>query len=286
VRYAFIEREERNHSIALMCEVLVVSRSGFYKWKQDRDGIRKRRHDRLLQLIHKIFQQSRNTYGIRRVHAQLRRQGENVNRKLVEKLMHQYEIQPKRKRRFKSTTDSKHSLPVSNNELQRAFAVEKPNSVWVSDITYVDTSEGWLYLATFIDLYSRKVVGWSMNERMTADLVVSAFDMAVKRRGMSAPKLVHSDRGSQYASETFRSRLKKCKQSMSRKGNCWDNAVAESFFGALKSELIHRQLFKTRKEAEISIFDYIEIFYNKNRLHSTLGYVSPTEFEEKDRKAA
>ena len=209
-----------------------------------------------------------------------------MNRKVVEKLMHQNDIQPKRKRRFKSTTDSKHSLPVSKNELQRAFAVDKPNKVWVGDITYIDTREGWLYLATFIDLYSRKVVGWSMNERMTADLVLSAFQMASDRQGVVAPELVHSDRGSQYASEAFRNRLKKCKQSMSRKGNCWDNAVAESFFGALKSELVYRQPFETRKEAEVSIFDYIEIFYNRTRLHSTLGYVSPAEFEEKDKKAA
>jgi transposase InsO family protein len=281
-----MDREQKNHSIVLMSEVLAVSRSGYYKWKQDRDGVRKRKHDRLLRLIREVFRQSRNTYGVRRIHAQLLRQGENVNKKLVQKLMHQNEIEPKRRRRFKSTTDSKHALPVSDNGLKRAFTVNKPNSVWVSDITYIDTHEGWLYLATFIDLYSRKVVGWSMNERMTADLVVSAYDMAVKRRGIAAPQLVHSDRGSQYASVAFRNKLKKCKQSMSRKGNCWDNAVAESFFGALKSELIHRQPFKERKEAEMAIFDYIEIFYNRTRLHSTLGYVSPAEFEEKGKTVA
>jgi transposase InsO family protein len=163
--------------------------------------------------------------------------------------------------------------------------VNVANSVWVSDITYIETAEGWLYLAAFIDLHSRRVVGWSMNERMTAELVVSAFQMAVERRGMK-PRLVHSDRGSQYASSAFRKLLKKVKQSMSRKGDCWDNAVAESFFGALKSELVHRQSFKTRKDAELYIFEYIEIFYNKTRLHSALGYVSPVEFEEKGRKAA
>ena len=176
-------------------------------------------------------------------------------------------------------------MPVSRNDLNRGFVVDKPNSVWVSDITYIDTREGWLYLAAFIDLYSRKVVGWSMSNRMTADLVISAFDMALQQRG-TKPNLVHSDRGSQYASENFRKKLKKCKQSMSRKGNCWDNAVAESFFGTLKSELVHRQTFETRKEAEMSIFKYIETFYNRTRLHSTLGYVSPAKFEEKGRKAA
>ena len=270
----------------MMCDVLSVSRSGFYKWKYDRDGIRKQRHNRLLKLIREVFRQSRNTYGVRRVHAQLRRQGETVNRKLVEKLMHENEIQPKRRRRFKSTTDSKHSFPISDNELQRVFRTDKPNKAWVSDITYIDTGEGWLYLATFIDLYSRKVVGWSMSDRMTADLVVSAFQMATRRRGVKAPAVVHSDRGSQYASEAFRQQLKKCKQSMSRKGNCWDNAVAESFFGALKSELVYRIPFETRKQAELLIFEYIEIFYNRTRLHSTLGYVSPAEFEEKGKKAA
>ena len=198
-------------------------------------------------------------------------------------------IAPKRKRRSKLTTDSKHNLPVSENLLQRDFVARQPNHVWVSDITYIDTREGWLYLAVFIDLYSRKVIGWSMSERMTADLVVNAYEMGTQRRRIVAPSVVHSDRGSQYASELFRKtllRCKKVKQSMSRKGNCWDNAVSESFFGALKSECIYRTVFNTRKEAEMAIFDYIETFYNKVRLHSTLGYVSPAEFEEKGKTAA
>jgi transposase InsO family protein len=269
-----------------MCEVLSVSRSGFHKWINNRDGVRAERHTRLLRLIENTFFESRQTYGVRRIHRQLKKDGEEVNKKVVEKLMRENGIRPKRRRKFRSTTDSKHSLPVSENSLGRQFEVAKPNQAWVSDITYIDTQEGWLYLATFIDLYSRKVVGWAMNERMTADLVISAYEMAVQRRGVRAPELVHSDRGSQYASEAFRNKLKKCKQSMSRKGNCWDNAVAESFFGTLKSELIYRKTFKTRKEAEMSIFEYIEIFYNKTRLHSSLGYVSPCEFEEKGRKAA
>lgn len=220
------------------------------------------------------------------MHASLKQQGTNVNRKVVEKLMRANRIQPGRKRRFRLTTDSKHELPVSENHLNRAFGTAKKNKVWVSDITYIDTKEGWLYLAAFIDLYSRKVVGWSMSERITADLVISAYDMAVQRRGLNSPELVHSDRGSQYASFAFREKLKKCKQSMSRKGNCWDNAVAESFFGALKSELVYRSNFETRKEAELSVFEYIEIFYNKTRLHSALGYLSPMEFEEKGKTAA
>ena len=270
----------------MMCRVLEVSRSGYYKWKKNRDGKRARRHKELLQHIRNIFSESKERYGVRRVHAALKRNGMRVNKKVVQKLMHNHELKPKRRRRFRSTTDSNHSLPISENVLQRQFQVERSNQVWVSDITYIDTQEGWLYLATFIDLYSRKVVGWSMSEHMAASLVVSAFEMATNRQGVVAPKIVHSDRGSQYASEAFRSRLNKCKQSMSRKGNCWDNAVAESFFGALKSELVHRERFKTRKEAEMSIFEYIEIFYNKTRLHSALGYLSPQEFEEKGRKVA
>lgn len=236
-----------------------------------------------------IFEESRQTYGIRRVEKELKRRGEAVNRKLVARLMKELEIAPKRKRRFKATTDSKHDMPVSEHLLKRQFGALQPNLVWVSDITYIDTREGWLYLAVFIDLYSRKVVGWSMSDRMTADLIVNAYEMATQRRKILAPSLVHSDRGSQYASDLFRKALKKCKkvkQSMSRKGNCWDNAVSESFFGALKSECIYRTIFNTREEAEMAIFDYIEIFYNKVRLHSTLGYVSPAEFEEKGKTAA
>lgn len=270
-----------------MCDVLHVSRSGYYKWIKNRDGVRKERHCRLKDEISQVFDQSRCTYGVRRIHAALRRKGLRINKKVVERLMREHGIRPKRKRRFRHTTDSKHSMPVSSNELNRKFYAEKPDQAWVGDITYIDTQEGWLYLATFIDLFSRKVVGWSMSENMTADLVVSAFEMGIQRRGIASPGLVHSDRGSQYASDAFRKKLKKhCKQSMSRKGNCWDNAVAESFFGALKSEMVHRTVFKTRKEAEMSIFEYIEIFYNKSRLHSALGYVSPDEYEEKSRTAA
>lgn len=269
-----------------MCEVLAVSRSGYYKWKHNRDGIREKRHEQLLEHIRKVFSDSRERYGVRRVHAALRKNGVHINKKVVQKIMHNNQLKPKRRRRFRSTTDSKHTLPISENILQRQFSASKPNQVWVGDITYIDTREGWLYLATFIDLYSKKVVGWSMSDNMAASLVVTAFEMATQRQGVSAPQIIHSDRGSQYASEAFRSKLKKCKQSMSRKGNCWDNAVAESFFASLKCELVHREQFKTRKEAEMNIFEYIEIFYNKTRLHSALGYLSPAEFEEKGRKVA
>lgn len=201
--------------------------------------------------------------------------------------MKKHGITPKRKRKFKSTTDSNHKLPVAPNILDRQFEVDEPDEVWVSDITYIDTEQGWLYLCVFIDLYSRMVVGWSMKETMTAELVANAFEMGVKRQGR-APIVAHSDRGSQYASWLFTGLLDEHRtiQSMSRRGNCWDNAVAESFFGSLKSELIHRESYKTRIEACTSVFDYIEIFYNQKRLHSVLGYLTPWEQVQKGRKVA
>lgn len=198
-------------------------------------------------------------------------------------------IRARRKKRFKVTTDSNHKLPVADNVLNRQFQAKEKDQVWVSDITYVDTEEGWLYLVVFIDLYSRKVLGWSMSPGMTAEFVLNAFRMAIARRNCRVKPLVHSDRGSQYASDLFRAELelRSCIQSMSRKGNCWDNAVAESFFSTLKTELIHNEKFKTKKEAETKIFDYVEIFYNRQRLHSTLNYLTPEEFEmleQKDQK--
>ena len=191
-------------------------------------------------------------------------------------------IQAKRKKKFKATTNSKHNLPIAANLLNRNFKASKLNQAWAGDITYIATEEGWLYLATWIDLCSRKIVGWSMEPRMTADIVVNAFRMALFRQKGQTPEIVHSDRGSQYASEAFRNELKQynCKQSMSRKGNCWDNAVAESFFATLKTELVHHEKYKTREEARLSIFDYIETFYNKRRLHSHLNYSSPEDFEK------
>lgn len=201
--------------------------------------------------------------------------------------MRENEIRSRRKHRFKTTTNSRHDLPIAPNVLDRQFHVETPDEVWVTDITYVPTAEGWLYLAVFIDLCTRKVVGWSMSTEITAQLVLNAFRMGLGKRGQ-APIVAHSDRGIQYAAESFRKELEKhwCIQSMSRKGNCWDNAVAESFFGALKSELIYQKSLMTREQAQDSIFDYIEIFYNIQRRHSALGYLTPEEYDLKAKKVA
>jgi putative transposase len=240
-----------------------------------------------LERIIEIHIESRGAYGSPRIHAQLEAEGIHCNIKTVEKLMREHEIQAKRKRKYKSTTDSKHDLPIAPNVLSREFEVQEPNEVWVGDITYVETRNGWLYLAVFIDLYSRMVVGWSMSTSMTAELVVDAFNMGVSKQG-DAPIVVHSDRGVQYASKAFREELASyaCIQSMSRKANCWDNAVAESFFGALKSEHVYHHTFDTQDEAALSLFDYIEIFYNRRRIHSALNYLTPWEKGQKGRKVA
>lgn len=221
------------------------------------------------------------------MYEKLRKEGFTCTKRTVEELMHKHEIAPKRRRRFVSTTDSKHKLACAPNVLQRDFDGHAVDEVWVSDITYIETAQGWLYLCVFIDLCSRMIVGWSMSERMTADIVTDAFDMGIRKRGRP-PIVAHSDRGSQYASKQFVDTLDLygCVQSMSRKGNCWDNAVAESFFASLKSELIHRETYPTRIHASTAVFEYIEIFYNHRRLHSALGFITPWEKVQKGKKVA
>lgn len=280
MKYAFIESHEDEYTIEAMCRALCASRSAYYEWKKCRLSKRAESRLGLLKEIKEIHASFRGVYGSPRILRELRSRGRQVNHKPVEKLMRENEIRAKRHRKFKQTTDSAHKLPVAPNLLDRAFSVRKPNLVWVTDITYCATEEGWMYLATFIDLFSRKVVGWSMSARMTADLVVDAFRMAVFRQ-KQAPLMVHSDRGSQYASEKFRDELRKhrCMRSMSKKGDCWDNSVAESFFATLKTELIHHEKFKSREQARLRVFDYIEAFYNRRRIHSHLNYQSPEEFE-------
>jgi len=223
VKYAFIQRHEVKYPIGTMCRVLRASRSGYYQWRKGRVPQHIIRQQELLEKIKKIFQDSRGNYGSPRVLRELRKEGIVVNHKTVEELMKKNGIKAKTKKKFKATTDSKHNLPIAPNLLNREFGATRPNQAWVGDITYIATEEGWLYLATWIDLWSRKIVGWSMAPRMTADLVVNAFRLALFRQKRQAPELIHSDRGSQYASEIFRGEIQKhgCKQSMSRKGNCW-----------------------------------------------------------------
>ena len=264
-----------------MCQVLKVSRSGYYNWLKNPISPRKIRDMKLKQKIIQIYQNSRKTYGSPRIYQKLLREGYHIGKKRVERLMQELAIQAVAKRKYKATTDSKHTQPVADNHLNRDFTVERPNQAWVADITYIYTQEGWLYLATIMDLYSRKIIGWSLRERLTKELVIAALHMALKQRNLSTELLLHSDRGSQYASELYQLLLLKhgilC--SMSGKGSCWDNAVMESFYRTLKVELIYQNNYQTRREAQRDIFEYIEILYNRERLHYALGYYSPAEYE-------
>lgn len=265
-----------------MCHVLEVSRAGYYAWLQRPESTRQRNNKRLLVLIKTSFQRSRSTYGYRRIYKDIQAMSKSYGKHRIARLMRDNHIQPKMRRKFKVTTDSNHVYPVMENHLQRQFTVGLPNRKWVSDITYIPTEEGWLYLAAVMDLYSRKIIGWSMSDNMKDSLVISAMNMAIQHRAIKPTLLVHSDRGTQYASYNFQALLqsKHIECSMSRKGNCWDNAVMESFFHTLKTECVHHERFTSHAEAKKVIFDYIEIFYNRQRRHSYLNYKSPVEFEE------
>ena len=264
-----------------MCDVLKVSRSGFYAWLRRPESRQAAVRRRLTILIKTIHKESRQTYGSPRIHAELKARGEACCLNTVARYMRENDVAAKTKRKFKHTTDSNHKLPVAENLLDRRFTQNEPNRAWVSDITYVPTREGWLYLATVQDLFSRKIVGWAMSHRIDRRLVIDALRMAVGNRRPPPGLLHHSDRGSQYASNDYQDLLDEHDMtcSMSRKGNCWDNAVMESFYRSLKTELIHHEDFQTREEARGAIFEYIEVFYNRLRRHSTLGYISPLEYE-------
>lgn len=281
MRYAFIRDHSKESYVENACHVLNVSVSGYYAWRGRPASRREIDDARLIDKIRGIYDTSGSTYGVRRVHSQLVADGEKCSLNRVARLMRRCGIAARHKRKFKVTTDSKHDLPVADNLLNREFACETPNRVWVSDITYIWTLEGWLYLSVLIDLHSRMVVGWSISQRIDRTLVLDTLSMAVGRRDPQPGLIHHSDRGSQYASNDYQKALRKhgmlC--SMSRKGNCWDNAVAESFFSTLKTERVHHRLYRSRTEARRDIFEYIEVFYNMVRLHSTLGYLSPAQFE-------
>jgi len=265
-----------------MCRVLGFAPSTYYAWERKRQSLHSQRDADLLGSIRRIFAKFRGRYGTPRVHRELAREGSNVSRKRVARLMREAGLRAKGGRKYKPTTDSDHSLPVAPNLLKRDFHAERPNAAWVSDITYVWTREGWLYLAAIIDLYSRKVVGWTLAERMTASLVCTALDKAARLRRPAPGLIFHTDRGSQYASHAFHRRLwrHQMRQSMSRRGDCWDNAVAESFFATLKKELVRDRAFDTRDQARSEIFEFIEVFYNRHRAHSLLSYETPNAFED------
>ena len=267
-----------------MCTVLKVSRSGYYKWIGSRPSNRDIENRQLTKLIKDIFSQSKQTYGSPRITQELRDRGYKVSRPRVARLMQKAGIQSKVRKKYIATTNSKHTFQVSENLLDRNFKVENIGLAWVSDITYIPTKQGWLYLTTVIDLGDRKVIGWSLGSSLkTSETSVAAFKMAVKNRPITQELIFHSDRGVQYANNQFRELLrgyKMIKQSMSRKGNCWDNAVAESFFKTLKAEWTNGHKYQTIKQAALSVFEYIEGWYNLKRKHSALGYLSPTEYEQ------
>ena len=282
MRYAFIERHRTVWPIVIQCEVLRVSRSGFYSWRKRPPSATATRRAALTQEVREVHRLSRENYGAVRVHQALGQRGTKCDRKTVAKVMREAGIRSKTSWKFRvTTTDSNHPHPVAENVLARDFTADKANQKWVADITDIATLEGWLYLAAVLDLFTRKVVGWSMSERIDSRLAVDALEMAVSRQLPDAGLIAHSDRGVQYAIEHYQRTLTthgiEC--SMSRRGDCWDNAPAESFFATLKKELVHHEVYETRTEARASLFEYIEVFYNRERLHSSLGYVSPTDFE-------
>ena len=264
-----------------MCRALTVSPAGYYTWAGRPESDRSVHNRALLSAIRVIHRESRETYGSPSIWDALVKRGHGVGENRIARLMRVEGIRAKTVKKWRATTQSNHRLPVAENTLNRQFTVEHPNRVWAGDITYVWTTEGWLYLAVVLDLYSRTVIGWAMGHRLTVDLAEHALTMALANRKPTAGLLHHSDRGSQYAATSYQQLLTThgITTSMSRRGNCWDNACVESFFGTLKRELVYHRHYATREEAKQDIFEYIEVFYNRRRRHSTLGYDSPAEFE-------
>jgi putative transposase len=279
-KYQFVSAHASEYPVTLLCRVLGLPRSGYYAWRQRPLSAHQERDRQLTAQIQTTFTDSRRTYGSPRVHAELQVQGVHTARKRVARLMRQAQLYARPRRRSVRTTDSRHSQPIAPNLLARTFVAEAPNRVWVCDITYLPTREGWLYLAVVLDLFARRVVGWSMQPSLERGLVLAALEHALQRRCPPPGLLHHSDRGSQYASADYQALLTQAQMcgSMSRKGDCWDNAAMESFFATLKAEL-PVSVFDSHAAARSAVFDYIERFYNRVRLHSTLGYRSPVVYE-------
>ena len=281
MKYQAIGDHADRFPVRLMCRALQVSSAGYYAWGHRPESRRAQRNRALLERIRVLHAKSRRTYGSPRLTRDLREAGYPVSENRVARLMRAHALRAKTVKKWKATTDSAHQLPVAANTLDRQFTVNQPDRVWAGDISYVWTDESWLYLAVVLDLYSRAVIGWAMGPRLTAGLATGALTMALWRRKPGKELLHHSDRGVQYAAHDYQRRLADAgiTCSMSRQGNCWDNACVESFFSTLKKELIHHRRYRTRAEAKPDIFEYIEVFYNRQRRHSTLGYRSPAEFE-------
>lgn len=287
MRYQCIHRRRRYHSIRMMCRLLGVSRSGYYAWFYRGESPRVQRDRALQQRIQQVHLESRGVYGARKIHRELRAQGETCGRHKVARLMRSAGLKGCPKRRFRRLPDQPPSHPIAPNVLDQNFHAEGPNERWASDITYIATRQGWLYLAVVMDLYSRRIIGWAMDRHTGRHLVIDAMTMALAYRHPTGSLLHHSDRGPQYTSDDFRDLLKEhgIQCSMSARGHCYDNAPVESFFAMLKRERVRRRTYATREEAKADVFDYIEVFYNRKRRHGTLGYVSPVTFEQEALRA-
>jgi putative transposase len=282
VKFAFIADHQAEFPVEAMCRVLAVSRSGYYAWQQRPDSPTAIRQAELVEQIQQIHEESREVYGSPRVHRELAARGVKCSENTVAKWMRKTGVRSKMRKRFVvRTTDSRHAHPIAPNTLDRQFQQQQPDQAWAADITYIRTGEGWLYLAALIDLCSRKIVGWATGDSLAAGLVCQALQMALLHRRPQQALLHHSDRGVQYACDDYQALLAAhdIQPSMSRTGNCYDNAVIESFFGTLKTELVHHEHYPTREAARQSLFEYIEVFYNRRRRHSAIGYVSPQEYE-------
>jgi len=284
VKYAFIREHSKDYSVVRLCQALEVSPSGYYDWRDRPESDRVKQNRQLVTKISLFHKASQGIYGSPRIHQDLLEFGEVVSEKRVARLMRENGIQSKMARKFVITTDSKNTMHPAPDRLKREFDVEAPDKAWVSDTTFIPTRQGWLYLAVVIELYSRQVLGWAMGDKNNTLLVQDALTMAVWRRGKVDSVIVHSDQGSTYASGDYQRLLKENKLlcSMSRKGECLDNAVAESFFGTLKTELVVHEDYRTKDEAKKSLFEYIEVFYNRRRRHSYLGHISPVEYEARN----
>jgi len=283
VKYHFIRQHRKEYKITRMCEVLDVSTSGYYDWVDRPESNRVLENRRLTGKIIYFHQRSGGIYGSPKIHADLVEDGEDCSENRVARLMQGADIKSKLARKFVITTDSKNTLAPALDLLKRNFSVERPDKAWVSDTTFIPTREGWMYLAVVLELFSRQVIGWAMSNRNNTELVQDALTMAIWRRGEVKDVIVHSDQGSTYASSDYQKQLEnhQLRCSMSRKGECLDNAVAESFFGSLKNELVYLEDYRTRSEARQSIFEYIEVFYNRQRRHASLNYMTPVAYEEK-----